>query len=494
MNPYHSIPLLPVAVCLITGTATGFFFDVGLTLWPLLALLVVAAMFSGRWPRVQSMLLLMAVAVLGALLAGEKQKALRAWTFDQHDHRLQLVVASEPVEKPKTVAFDAWVSQNGRLLKCYVVKDSLSMQLMPGDGLLIQGRIEPNSDYRKGRFDYGRYLTEHGFSGRCYAGKGRWKICSPVLSELPLTDRARLTFLRWRHHLLSRYRVLSQLPDDRYAVLAAMTLGDKSALSSDLRDVYSVAGASHVLALSGLHLGILYFILSCLFIGRRRASLWSQVVLVVAVWAFALLVGLPVSLVRSATMLTVFAVFSVGGRRKASVNVLCLAAIILLLQNPYTLHDVGFQLSFLSVFSILLLMPLFEKWVGMEWLQRHRLAGALFGFVAVSVAAQVGVAPLVAYYYGRFPVYFLLTNFIAVPAAYLILGGSLLMLLIPWAPIAHTVLFVVDGLNSSLSFISRLPLASIEGLHPSPLQVWLAYLFLAVAYALLRRLSAMRKF
>lgn len=461
--------------------------------WPLLALLVVVALFSGRWPRVQSLLLLGAVAVLGALLAGEKQQATQSWTFDRHIRQLQLVVASEPVEKPKTVAFDAWQTKDGRLLKCYVAKDSLSMQLKPGDGLLMQGRIAPNSDYRKGRFDYGRYLTEHGFSGRCYAGKGRWKVCRPQLSGLSRTMRARLAFLRWRHELLSRYQLLTHAPDDRYAVLSAMTLGDKSALSSDLRDVYSVVGASHVLALSGLHLGILYFILSCFFVGRSRSSLFGQTVLVVAVWAFALLAGLPVSLVRSATMLTVFAVLSVGGRRKASVNVLCLAAIILLLQNPYTLHDVGFQLSFLAVFSILLIMPLFEQWVGLEWLQSHRLSGALLGFMVVSVAAQVGVAPLVAYHFGRFPVYFLLTNSIAVPAAYLILGGSLLMLLIPWTPIALAVLFVVDGLNRALSFISQLPMSSIEGLHPSPLQVWLAYLFLATVYALLRRLSAMRK-
>jgi competence protein ComEC len=121
----------------------------------------------------------------------------------------------------------------------------------------------------------------------------------------------RILFLRWRHQLLERYQLLGA-QNDSYAVLAAMTLGDKSALNGALRDIYSVTGASHILALSGLHLSIFYFLLSLIIPHRRRLRIISQVLLIMVIWAFVMLVGLPVSVVRSATMLTVFSIFAIG--------------------------------------------------------------------------------------------------------------------------------------------------------------------------------------
>jgi competence protein ComEC len=262
-----------------------------------------------------------------------------------------------------------------------------------------------------------------------------------------------------------------------------MTLGDKSALSRELRDTYSVTGASHVLALSGLHLGILYMLLSFLLQSRYRQRVWSQAVLVLSIWAFALLVGLPVSVVRSATMISLFAIFSVGHRPHLSVNLLCLAALVILLQNPYALFDVGFQLSFVSVASILLLLPLFTP-DPLPQAERapapslfRRFTTAVVGLLAVSLVAQVGVAPLIAYYFGRFSTYFLLTNLIVLPAAYLILCGSLLMLLVPI--VAPAVLWIVGSLNRLLSVVVQLPLSSIDDLHPSWVQVVVWYLLVA---------------
>ena len=262
-----------------------------------------------------------------------------------------------------------------------------------------------------------------------------------------------------------------------------MTLGDKSALSRELRDTYSVTGASHILALSGLHLGILYMLLSYLLLSHYRQRLWSQVVLVLSVWSFAFLVGLPVSVVRSATMISLFALFSVGHRPHLSVNLLCLAALIILLLNPYSLFDVGFQLSFVSVASILLLLPLFapDPFPQVESTSSptvfQRLSSVLVSMLAVSLAAQVGVAPLVAYHFGHFSTYFLLTNLIVLPAAYLVLCGTLVMLLLPF--IAPAVLWLVGRLNYILTWVAQLPLSSINDLHPSWVQVVAYYLLVA---------------
>ena len=169
-------------------------------------------------------------------------------------------------------------------------------------------------------------------------------------------------------------------------------------------------------------------------------------------------------------MISTFALFSIGFRFRASLNQLCLSAIIILANNPYALFDAGFQLSFMAVLSILLFMPLMGS------------KNIVISCLQVSIAAQLGVAPLLAFYFGRFATYFLITNLIVLPTAYLILYGSLAMLIVPWPPIGAAVVSLVDWMNRILSQMNRWPLASIEGLQPSVLQVMVYYLVIACLF------------
>ena len=308
-------------------------------------------------------------------------------------------------------------------------------------------------------------------------------------SSVSRLDRSKTYFLAQRAKLLDRLSE-SGLDGSVYAVVAAMTLGDKSQLTKELRDTYAVSGASHILALSGLHLGIIYTLLS-LLLSRRRWQVISQVVIIVCIWLFVFLVGMSASVVRSAVMITVYALLSLGHRDKMSVNTLAFAAIVMLLFNPKSLFDVGFQLSFMAVLAILLFYPLFESVWSQQFLFGHRLFRWLWTTLAVSCAAQIGVAPLIAYYFGRFSCYFLLTNLVVVPAATLILYLSLLVLLIP--SLAYLLIYIVDALNQLLLWITMLPGASIEGLHPTLLQVWMTYVIIGAVYGLLiRRTSPTR--
>lgn len=301
-----------------------------------------------------------------------------------------------------------------------------------------------------------------------------------------MTGRSRHFFLSQREVLLQRFADAG-LSDDQYAIVAAMVLGDKSALSRDIKNTYSMTGASHVLALSGLHLGIIYALLSLLVVGRRW-QLFSQILIILSIWAFVFLVGMPTSVVRAAVMLTVYALLALGHRPKMSVNTLAFTAVVMLLFQPSALFTISFQMSFMAVLSILLFVPLFEAVFTPEYLMTHRWVKWLWGMVAVSCAAQIGVAPLIAYYFGRFSVWFLLTNFIVIPAATLILYLSLLVLVIP--QLAFLLVYVVGGLNSTLTKIAQLPGASIEGLHPTLTQTVLIYVVILALYVLLRlRLS-----
>ena len=298
-------------------------------------------------------------------------------------------------------------------------------------------------------------------------------------------DKSKAYFLNQRGILLDRLAD-SGVGGDAYAVVAAMALGDKSALTHEIRDTYSVSGASHVLALSGLHLGIIYGLL-WLLLPHRRWPAVSQTVILIAIWLYVLLVGMPVSVVRSAVMLTVYGILSIAHRNKMSVNALAFTAIVMLLWNPEWLFDIGFQLSFMAVLAILLFVPVFEDMFSAQYLQEHRWIRRVWGLTAVSVSAQIGVAPLIAYYFGRLSTYFLLTNFIVLPAAYLILGFSLIVLLFP--SLAYILLYIVDTLNAVLLRITAIPGSSIDGFHPNVLQVVLTYVIIFCTYLLIERIK-----
>lgn len=297
-------------------------------------------------------------------------------------------------------------------------------------------------------------------------------------------DNTKAYFLTQRGILLDRMYD-SGVDGDAYAVVAAMALGDKSALTHELRDTYSVSGASHVLALSGLHLGIIYCML-WLLLPHRRWPAVSQTIILIVMWLYVLLVGMPVSVVRSAVMLTVYGLLSISHRNKMSVNALAFTAIVMLMWNPEWLFDIGFQLSFMAVLAILLFVPVFEDVFSAKYLQEHRLVRYVWGLVAVSVSAQIGVAPLLAYYFGRLSTYFLLTNFIVLPAAYIILGFSLIVLLFP--SLAYILLYIVDTLNAVLFRITAIPGSSIDGFHPNVLQVVLTYVIIFCTYLLIERI------
>ena len=417
-------------------------------------IMVAATWLLWRWPMVQSTGILMCIFCLGMLRMHTSEKS------SLENHRVEGVVFSEPSEKPKTIAIDLLVPKTGESVRLYLWKDNISRSLMLGSSVVVDDVSKP-------------FVRSDG-----------WHMGGSGMSSMSRWERIRLWFLLQRHDLLDRYRNVDA-SDESYAVLAAMTLGDKSALSSDVRTVYSISGASHILALSGLHLGIIYMLLYRLTAGRRR-FVFSQIVIIVGIWSFAFLTGLSTSVVRSATMVSVYSLFSLAGRCRSSVNLLCFTALLMLLVQPSLLSDIGFQLSFAAVLSILLLLPLMESFFPEYYLIQHPWQRTLYNIIGVTLAAQIGVAPLIAYHFGRFSTYFLLTNFIVVPAATVILYGALFVFIIPSS--GSILLWIVEILNKALGFVSRMPCASIEGLHPTLLQVCLIYSIVICLYLALRRL------
>jgi competence protein ComEC len=462
----------------------------------LLAVVVIATFLVSRYPRLQTAGILAAVLLLGVAVGSRQRQALHV-EWPEETLSTQLVVVSEVKVKKKTVVFDALTADGQHKLRCSLRRDSNSERIAIGQGLVVHSRIKKIHAYHHGHFDYRQYMQCHGFTGELYANSHQWQGQAVGLQALSMTDRLRLRFLTWRHQLLEHFQQ-QPMDDDAYGVIAAMALGDKTALSKDLKDTFSRVGASHILALSGLHLMIIYSIVT-LVIGWHRYRIATQSITVLAIWAFALLAGLPTSVVRSAFMISIYALLSLGYRERMSVNTLAFAAVVLLMVNPLSLYDLGFQLSFAAVLSILLIHPLINGLIADDVQQRHRWLSTAWGLVTVSVAAQIGTAPLVAYHFGRFSTWFLLSNFIVIPLAWFILCFTLLCLAFSWwswaaGTLTALLVWLTSAMNHALGWVAQLPLSSIEGIRLSAIQLLLIYIIIGCCYvALSIRFPAARR-
>lgn len=294
------------------------------------------------------------------------------------------------------------------------------------------------------------------------------------------------------------------IEEQDFAVVAAMALGDKDALDADTRESYSISGASHVLAVSGLHITIIFQLFVMLMGGNRRRKL-PLIMSLIAIWVYVMFIGLPASGVRSATMLSIYGFLQLSERRSSPIYMLALAYLLMVIFSPLSIFSISFQMSFLAVGSILLFYPLFGK----LYQPQHRVGRWAWGMLCISASAQIGTLPLIAYYFGRVSCYSLFTSFIAIPMATAVLclcAGILLLsplLLLPvslpiarWLieHIADVLVAITQASNTAFRLISMLPGASIEHIHLGKLRLVLAYLFIAMLYLLWKKLERLSRY
>lgn len=277
-----------------------------------------------------------------------------------------------------------------------------------------------------------------------------------------------------------------------FAVIAAMAMGDRSALNQETKEAYSISGTSHILAVSGLHIGIIFQLIILLLGGKRRSKL-TIILSTTIVWAYVIFIGFPASAVRAATMLSIYSMVLLSLRPDPTLNTLALAYIIMVLVNPFNIFDIGFQMSFLAVGSILLFYPLFFCLLS----SHSNIIRAIWGLFCVSLAAQIGTLPLIVFYFGRISCYSLITSFIAIPAATLILYLCVLLFILSPLTYISFLASSIEGLmqlvmnvltsitqfiNTAFRLTSMLPGASIEHVHLSLLQLAILYVAILAGY------------
>ena len=389
------------------------------------------------------------------------------------------VVAEPPHATAKTWRFTALVDvgEGHRKVMLAVMKDALAQKLRVGDAIEFESEIRKpynyipkGTDSTRTGFDYAKWLERQGYSGQAFVPNSIRKLSKverdAMIKAQSLWNRLRIATFTLRDRLLARYKGLN-LDADGSAVLAAITLGDKSRLTTDIREKFSASGASHVLALSGLHLSILVAFLLTLLrpLRLRRWSQWLMVGIVLAlIWSFVLLSGCSISIVRSALMLSLMLILGLRGEGWLSLSGIALAAFLILCFSPRSLVDVSFQLSFLAVFFIVYFQPYFQQDILMRC---PRWSWPFLNFLYVSVIAQIATAPLVACVFGRLPLLFLPTNMIVIPCAYLILIGALCFFALMWCQTAAQIVgvalaWVVRTMNCGLEWIASCPFASVS--------------------------------
>lgn len=338
----------------------------------------------------------------------------------------------------------------------YIAKDSSSVLLRSGDLLLIQSVFKkPDGIVNPNGFDYATYLSRQGISATSFISKDSW-----VKTGTDKNFSIIRTAEHLQHKLLDVYRRF-EIKGDEYAVLAALTLGSKDALHPELRQNYTTSGGMHILAVSGLHVGVIYLVLNFLiqfFDRKHKFKLLKSIVIIILLWLYALITGLPPSVIRSTLMFSLVAL-GTGLERKSQIfNTISMAAFIMLIINPDFLYDVGFELSFSAVIAIVYFQPKIAKWL----VFKNKILRWAWDLTAVSLAAQVGTAALSIYYFHQFPNYFLITNFIAIPFATFIIYTAVALYIC--SPIPYVSTFIAFILNKMLLILN----ISIGSIHHIP--------------------------
>ncbi|MFI5124416.1 MAG: ComEC/Rec2 family competence protein [Chitinophagales bacterium] len=361
----------------------------------------------------------------------------------------------------------------------------LPVNLRTGSLIIFSKTLNPvkNSDFFGG-FDYRHYCRLKHIYSQVFLGVTDFSLLG---EESEGFFRSCLT--SWRKKLL---KILKQhIPGPaETSLMEALMIGYTEDLDRSLLQSYSDTGVVHIIAISGLHLALIYQILQLLLkrIKTGKSGKWLKlVILLSSLWIFSLLTGASPSVIRSAVMFSIILLAKNLSRESIVYNSLASSAFLLLCYDPLWLWDTGFQLSYMAVLSLVIFLKPIQGLLNL----RNRLLAGLWNAASVSLAAQVLTTPISIYYFHRFPNYFLISNLLAVPLSGCILIGGILLCLFSFSPlIANDLGWLLDKgigfLNGFIQYIARLPGAITDQLTENGWQVVILYFLIYAVYNFLK--------
>lgn len=391
---------------------------------------------------------------------------------------------SEKQKTYKALAEIVSVQQNGKVKKVkgniilYFQKDSIPPALDYGNIIAINKPLqEIKNAGNPGGFDYKRYALFNGITHQLFLKKTEYII---------LNQKKTSAFWSWMYstkaYILGTLR--KQIKGEQETSVAeALLIGYRDDLDRDLVQAYSNTGVVHVIAISGLHLGLIYWLLLLIFkpLDKYKRIKWLKPLLVLSfLWIFSLLTGAGASVLRAAIMFTAIAAGDLFNKKRNIYNSMAASAFVLLCYNPFYLWDVGFQLSYAAVLSIVLFMKPIYHWFSIE----NKLLDKAWQLNAVTLSAQILTLPLCMYHFHQAPNLFLITNFVAVPLSSLILFGEILLIAVAFipvvaSPVGYILSYLLKWMNGFITWVDHFSFAVIDGIQHNPLQTILLYAFIA---------------
>lgn len=507
LSPWSRFPAVRLAIIFIAGIALHillpYHWQIALSVWSIFGVATFYfALVKKFWlnrsvlflPGLCTIFLVLATAYL---LTFASTQIFYPSHFSKQTFKSKFLVAS--VEKPpidKGKSFRAILSingtidslgkqhiTNGKLLTTFL-KDSHSTKLKYGSVLLIPAsysEIEPPKNPEQ--FNYKEFMSFQNVYHQTFLNGKDWQLLQGNVG-----NKFFIKIYQLRDVLFAQISKYVSTKNE-LGVASALMLGYNDFITPEVTSAYAASGALHVLSVSGLHVGMVYIVLSRLFFflnKTKRTRLLQTVLIVVLIWIYACLTGLSPSVLRSAAMFSMMAIGKQFSTRPNIFNIIGASALLLMIFNPFIMTEVGFKLSYLAVIGIVYLQPIIVKWFSFK----NRIVHAVWEVTAVSIAAQVATFPLGLYYFHQFPNLFLVSNLIVIPAGWLLIHtGILLFMLSPiqslqWL-VGKAFYWLTLGLNKFIFAMEEIPYSILNGISISAIEMFLIYVAVLLCISLM---------
>jgi len=505
---WKKAPFLRLLIPVISGILLQFYFKIGISL-PLASGTILFASYiifsflpeliRFRYRPIQGFLISLFLISFGSIITWQKDVRNHADWYGKYYEPESVIIAridEPPVEKAKSfkaIAVAESVINKGKKIETsgrfliYFNKDSLSEKLNYGDKIIFEKSLtDIKGTGNPAAFDYARYAAFHELFHQIYLKHNQWV----------LLKEKNINF--WDEFIFSvREKVVSALNkylgnNDESSIAKAILIGYKVDLDKDLVQAYSNAGVVHLIAISGLHMGIIYGVLIWIFSYLpiiKKSKPTRLILIIVFLWLFALLTGASPSVLRAAVMFSFIVLGNAFNKKSSVYNSLAASAFLLLCFNPFILWNVGFQLSYLAVLGIVVTQKSISNWIYFK----NKYSEKVWQLAAVSIAAQLFTFPLCFYYFHQLPLLFLFANMIAIPLATFALCGCLILVFISPVPIlainfGKLVYGIIWLLNHCVLFFDSIPFALWQGVSLSPVETILLYVLVCFfVYAFKRK-------
>jgi competence protein ComEC len=450
--------------------------------------------FKFKYQFVNGLLASMVLLVMGYFIAFAAHYTNRSTHYSHHissSTALVVTIIDPIIAKKKSYKTTAQVNQvinnnksstaTGDVL-LYFTQCAQMPNLQPGQQLIVQGKnLSIKNNGNPGEFDYVAYCHRKNISHMMFVTPLQYVVNPATHFSL------RAYFANIRLHTIA---IVNQyiLDDRAIGIAQALLIGDKSEIDQETWDAYSRTGIVHIIAISGMHMGLIYqgLLWLLLLINIFKKNKWLAILISLAgMWYFACITGLPASVMRASVMFTFLAIGDILGQTKSRFNLLLASSFLLLVFNPNWLYDIGFQLSYAAVFGIMLFIPISKRW----FFSNNIFVQKGYELIMATTAAQLFTLPICLHYFHQFPLAFMLANLVAIPATSFVLYLEIALLLLAWCkPIAlllgKLIAKIIVFVNACITWLASLKDITIFNIYISATQMYLllfitALLFLA---------------